>query len=153
MTRQWFSVHLPGLKEPDWTLLESDVINILKNVRHSRKLQRGALKENHFRIILRNISGSMPALSERCELISQQGIPNYFGEQRFGHSLANLMHAESMFLKPAKKISRHKKSLYLSAARSWLFNEILSTRVQNHTWNRTVVGDVFMLDGSVKRTL
>jgi len=147
VTSQWFSVHLPGMEEPDWSLLESEEISILKNVRHSRKLQRGALKENHFHITLRNVTGPVSALSTRCELIAQQGVPNYFGEQRFGHSLANLAHSESMFLKPEKRISRHKRSLYLSAARSWLFNEILATRILNKTWNRRIAGDVFMLDG------
>jgi len=147
VTSQWFSVHLPGLPEPDWKSLESEEIIVLKNVKHSRKLQRGALKENYFRITLRNITGSLEALSERCELLSHQGLPNYFGEQRFGFGLGNLKHAESMFLHPKKRISRHKRSLYLSAARSWIFNTILSTRIQDKTWNQYLAGDVFMLDG------
>jgi len=147
VTSQWFSVHLPGLPGPDWKQLESDEISILENIRHSRKLQRGALKENHFHITLRNVTGPLKLLNERCKLIARQGVPNYFGEQRFGFGLGNIKYAESMFLKPGKRISRHKRSLYLSAARSWIFNNILCERISNKTWNRHLQGDVFMLDG------
>jgi len=52
-----------------------------------------------------------------------------------------------MFLNARKRISRHKRGLYLSAVRSWLFNTILSERVKTGTWNHRIKGDVFMLDG------
>lgn len=158
ITSQWFSVHLPGLPDPDWSPLEADEIEILGCRRHSKKLRRGALKLNRFQIRLRNILNTdknvvrtaeenTALLIERCKVIAAQGVPNYFGPQRFGHHMANLAAAAKMFTQPQSRIPRHLKSLYLSAARSWIFNQLLSKRVQQTTWNRRVVGDVFMLEG------
>jgi tRNA pseudouridine13 synthase len=151
LTTQWFSVHLPGIEDPDWSVIESDEIRILETKRHRRKLRRGALKENRFHIVLRNISsaneGVKKLVDQRCQRIAEQGVPNYFGEQRFGHQLGNLASAAEMFTNKSLRLPRNKKSIYLSAARSWLFNNILSQRVEQGLWNQRVTGDVFMLDG------
>ena len=148
ITTQWFSVHLPGNDSIDWNNMSIEGVELLQSTRHRRKLQRGALKINHFTIRLRAFKADMQALAERCELIRQQGVPNYFGEQRFGRDFTNLSNAERMFGQPDKRLPRHKRSLYLSAARSWLFNAVLSERVKAGTWNRRMDGDVFMLDGA-----
>lgn len=157
LTSQWFSVHLPGKEAPDWSLLESsssepennrEQIKILETRRHSRKLRRGALKENRFYIRLRVLTNvDVSLVDERCQLISESGVPNYFGEQRFGRAMGNLASAIELFSNKQVRIPRHKKSIYLSAARSWIFNSILSQRVTTGLWNRRVAGDVFMLDG------
>lgn len=147
VTTQWFSVHLPGNDSIDWNSMSIEGVELLQSTRHRRKLQRGALEFNHFTIRLRAINADMQELSERCDLIRRQGVPNYFGEQRFGRDFANLSNAERMFTRPDKCLPRHKRSLYLSAARSWLFNVLLSERVKTGTWNRRMDGDVFMLDG------
>ena len=151
VTTQWFSVYLPGRDDVNWDDINVEGVELLQSTRHQRKLQRGALKQNRFSIRLRDVdaecSGSFEKLVERCELIRQQGVPNYFGEQRFGHGLRNLEDAEKMFSHPRKRIPRHKRSLLLSAARSWIFNTILSERVEAGTWNHRIKGDVFMLDG------
>lgn len=151
LTSQWFSVHLPGMEDPDWSVIESDEIRILEACRHSRKLRRGALKENRFQIVLRNLTsekkGLDKLLGERCQRIAEQGVPNYFGEQRFGHQLGNLASAAEMFTNKKLRLPRNKKSIYLSAARSWIFNNILSQRVEQGLWNQRVTGDVFMLKG------
>ena len=147
ITSQWFSVHLPGRDDVDWLALSIPGVELLQITRHARKLQRGALKHNRFTIRLRDIVGDASLLSTRCELIRQQGVPNYFGEQRFGRGLDNLHRAEAMFRDPRKRLPRHKRSLYLSAARSWLFNCMLNERILRDSWNRRIDGDVFMLDG------
>ena len=151
LTTQWFSVHLPGQLDPDWSAVESDEIRILTVKRHSRKLRRGALKENRFHIILRHLTNaagnSEKLLDERCQLIAEQGVPNYFGEQRFGHQLGNLASAAAMFADKTSRLPRNKKSIYLSAARSWIFNNILSRRVDKESWNHRIAGDVFILNG------
>jgi tRNA pseudouridine13 synthase len=151
VTTQWFSVYLPGRDDVDWEAFQLEGVELLETTRHQRKLQRGALKQNRFTIRLRELdianNGGIEQVKARCELIRQQGIPNYFGEQRFGHGLSNLADAERMFSQPRKRIPRHKRSLFLSAARSWIFNTILSERIQAGTWNQRIDGDVFMLDG------
>ncbi len=126
-------------------------IKVLKSFRHNRKLQRGALKSNSFNITLRGLSDTsdqaFELLQQRCHLIAKNGVPNYFGQQRFGRNLNNLEQALKLFSNAKHKVSRNKRSIYLSAARSWLFNSILSARVSNETWHRRIAGDVFMLDG------
>lgn len=151
VTTQWFSVYLPGRDDVDWKRLDLEGVELLQATRHQRKLQRGALKLNRFTIRLRDIQSDSndyaDRLHKRCEQIRRQGVPNYFGEQRFGHDAGNLVEAERLFSGRRKRISRHKRSLYLSAARSWIFNAIVSHRVLAGSWNQRISGDVFMLDG------
>ena len=47
-----------------------------------------------------------------------------------------------------KRVKREQRSIYLSAARSYLFNQILSSRVSAGTWNKALPGDTFIFDGS-----
>ena len=159
VTSQWFSVQLPGKPTPDWADFEANFsaqdsaekIQVLQSFRHNRKLQRGALKSNRFTIRLRELSDSSDAmfesLQQRCVLIAQQGVANYFGPQRFGRNYNNLDQAAKLFSNPRFKLPRHKRGMYLSAARSWLFNCILSERINQNVWNKRLPGDVFMLDG------
>ncbi len=145
VTIQWFTVNLSGKPEPDWSELESENIRILDITRHRRKLKRGALKGNRFVITLRDVQGDREEIAARLELIKDQGVPNYFGEQRFGRD--NIDKALAMFRGDVRP-KRHQRGIYLSAARSLLFNAVLSERVRSGLWNKPVDGDVMMLDGS-----
>ncbi len=148
VTTQWFSVQMPGREAPDWKAQLPDSIVLLDEQRHDRKLKRGALKGNAFKLVIREFTGDEAELKDAVDRITEQGVPNYFGEQRFGHDGLNIRKAEQWFKGEFKVKSRPKRSIYLSAARSWIFNYILSERVKNGTWNKAVQGDVFMLDGS-----
>jgi len=161
VTTQWFSIDLAGKPEPDWAELNSEnnstgnsqIIKVIEVARHSRKLKRGAVRYNHFQITLKDFNGDKQDLMQRLEFIQRHGVPNYFGEQRFGRNDANLKQAEKLFLEqkqPGKKkrVNRHLRGIYLSAVRALLFNQALSQRVQDKTWNQAIKGDVFMLDGS-----
>lgn len=146
VTRQTFSIHLPGKADPDWSTFEHAEFRVLEAVRHSRKLQRGALKGNRFRIVLRDVQGDCGAAERTVEAIRTQGVPNYFGEQRFGRESANVERAKAMFA--GNRVQRHERSLLLSAARSQLFNAVLAERVRQGNWNRPLDGEVWMLDGT-----
>ncbi len=147
VTTQWFSLDLAGKDMPDFSSLENDDIQILEITQHSRKLRRGTLKGNHFTLMLRELEGDKDELEQRLKKIKAKGIPNYFGSQRFGRDAGNLMRAEEMF--NGKRIKdRHKRGLYLSAARSFLFNKVLSKRIEAGNWNAAIVGDALQLDGS-----
>ena len=128
---------------------------VLDVQRHSKKLRRGAHKANHFKIVLRpSKQGSEPfckqkgsdPFSEKLRLISEQGVPNYYGEQRFGRDGANIQLADSWAA--GKRLPRHKRSIAISSARSFLFNEYLHRRVVDGTWNRILPGDLANLDGT-----
>lgn len=146
VTTQWFSIHLPGQVDPDLSALLSEDIEIVQQTRHGKKLQRGALSHNRFEIRLRAVE-QHEQIDARCRLLATEGVPNYFGEQRFGRGRDNLIQAERMFNTRNSRLPRQKRSIYLSAARSWIFNEILSRRILNLSWNRRMEGDVFMLEG------
>jgi tRNA pseudouridine13 synthase len=148
VARQWFSVPLAGRPEPDWQRLESEDVRVLSVTRHRRKLRRGALKGNRFALTVRAIQGDLADLHRRLESIADRGVPNYFGEQRFGHGAANLSHAQAMLTGALQVRDRHKRGIYLSAARSWLFNRVLSCRVEQGSWDQALAGDTMMLAGT-----
>ncbi|QSX35419.1 tRNA pseudouridine(13) synthase TruD [Shewanella avicenniae] len=145
ITEQWFCVRIPGKDTPEWQSLNGELLTVLEATRHSKKLRVGALSGNRFKLTLRNISG-MQALLERLELVKKIGVPNYFGEQRFGHEGANIQKARDMFA--GKKVKNsNQKSMYLSAARSLLFNQVVADRLAKHQL-APLAGDCVMLSGS-----
>ena len=146
VTRQWFSV--PRWNAPDWAAPGIDGVEILDVLRHKKKLRRGAHRGNCFRIVLRGeeIGRHEEQLRARIERIRTQGVPNYFGEQRFGRDGTNLELADAWAA--GKRLPRHRRSLAISAVRSFLFNEALDSRVRDGTWNRLLPGDTANLDGT-----
>ncbi|MGH8073600.1 MAG: tRNA pseudouridine(13) synthase TruD [Lysobacter sp.] len=155
VTRQRFSVHLPKKVAPDLSLLDSDDgderLRVLGHDWHSRKLPRGALAGNRFVLVLRDVQGDRVAVESRLQAIAERGVPNYFGEQRFGRGGDNLGAALSMFA--GRRVGRDQRGMLLSAARSALFNRVLGNRVAAGNWDASgtdgaLDGEVWMLDGS-----
>ncbi|MEI5639489.1 MULTISPECIES: tRNA pseudouridine(13) synthase TruD [unclassified Pseudoalteromonas] len=142
---QWFSVPVAIKKSLDFSQLNSDSIVVAQQIRHNRKLRTGCHKGNRFAITLRQVSEPLDILS-RINAV-RQGVPNYFGEQRFGHDGHNLEMAERLFA--GEKIRDKKlRGLVLSAARSHIFNAIVSRRVAEHGLAKTWHREVFLLNGS-----
>jgi tRNA pseudouridine13 synthase len=154
VTTQWFSVHLGPRPEPDWSVLAADGIEVLETHAHKRKLRRGLLAANAFELRLRDVVGDRVALERRMQTIARSGVPNYFGPQRFGRDGGNLYRAAAMFAGlPAaddrgRRAGRQLRGLYLSAARSQLFNEVLALRVERADWHRALPGERLQLFGS-----
>ncbi|WP_192021378.1 tRNA pseudouridine(13) synthase TruD [Shewanella sp. WPAGA9] len=164
VTEQWFGVRIPGKETPDWQSLstqdntdvkanEADLANkentprltILSSQRHSKKLRIGALLGNRFELTLRNVSDKAE-LEKRIQQVMQTGVPNYFGVQRFGHQGKNLIFGQQMLA--GKKVKdRKKRSMYLSAVRSNVFNQVVSYRLNHHSI-APLTGDCVMLAGS-----
>ena len=148
ITTQWFSVRLAGKDNPDWDAFADDEASVLQWQRHQRKLKRGSLKANHFTLVLRELLGDRLELEQRLQLIAEQGVPNFFTEQRFGRDGQNIDMARQMLIDHKRIKDRHKRGLYLSAARSMLFNHILSRRVAAGSWNKILPGEDVILSGS-----
>ncbi|WP_417223649.1 tRNA pseudouridine(13) synthase TruD [Amphritea sp.] len=146
ITEQWFSVHLPGRSPLTWSLFETDTIKVLKAVKHTRKLRLGSLRGNRFQIRLRQVI-EPAALLRRAEEI-RAGVPNYFGEQRFGHHGGNLTKGALLIAGKLKERQRHKKGLYISAVRSFMFNQLVSQRIGQSVFAQPMPGDVLMINGS-----
>ena len=146
VTRQWFSVRRPTSAGTNWNAFELPGVRILQQERHGRKLRRGAHRGNKFRIALRGVKAPQSTINERLETIRESGVPNYFGEQRFGRAGNNLQLASELF--SGKRLRKNKRSIALSAARSYLFNHILQQRVDDGSWNHLIPGECACLDGT-----
>lgn len=147
VTRQWFSVYLPKGAEPDWRELESDTARVLAVTRHTQKLRRGAHTANYFCIQLHELTGSLDDLNQRLAQVAKDGVPNYFGAQRFGHHGNNLVEAQRLLVDGVRIKNRQQRGLMLSAARSYLFNNVLSARVVDGSWMAPMEGDITVNQG------
>ncbi|KAF1056793.1 MAG: tRNA pseudouridine synthase D [Pseudomonas delhiensis] len=141
LTRQWFSLHLPGKADPDLTAAQDDSLRVLQALRHGRKLQRGAHAANGFTLRLTQLQADREALDARLQRIATEGVPNYFGAQRFGHDGGNVVDARSCAEQGILPPQRNLRSRMLSAGRSLLFNRVLAQRVADASWNRALLGD------------
>lgn len=147
ITQQVFCLHLPGKNTPNFEHFQLDGVEVLNITRHHRKIRIGSLAGNYFILRLRNVVES-PALLERLIAIKQQGFPNYFMEQRFGKDGQNIEQAMRWANGEIKVKERKKRSFYLSAARSFLFNLILSQRIAQQTALSVKANDIVQLNGS-----
>jgi tRNA pseudouridine13 synthase len=148
LTRQWFSIQLPGKADPDLSAAQDDTLRILSSGRHRRKLQRGAHSANGFTLRLTALEADHQALYQRLESIRRHGIPNYFGAQRFGYQGGNLGEARDYAARQALPEQRNLRSRLLSTARSYLFNRVLAERVTDGSWQRAQVGDLLAFTDS-----
>ncbi len=142
VTEQWFSVYFPKGETPDFLKLIHDEFTVLEQNRHTKKLRRGDLLGNTFEIILREIEGDRTLIESNLKQIQQHGVPNYFGQQRFGHDGGNVEQGRMMLAREIRVSNQKRKGIYLSAVRSFVFNEVLATRIDNGLWGKTVAGDV-----------
>jgi tRNA pseudouridine13 synthase len=153
VTTQHFTV--PRGKRPaeEFGALKGEGYEVLASTAHQRKLPRGALEGNRFVIVVRGLACDPTRLGERVARIASAGVPNYFGEQRFGRDAGNLAQVLRAAEAPDSESSSRRRGrddqrgFMLSAARSLIFNAILAERVEQGTWNRLAAGDVANLDG------
>ncbi|MBD8880970.1 tRNA pseudouridine(13) synthase TruD [Rhodanobacter sp. 7MK24] len=146
VTRQAFTVQLAGKPDPDWSAFPHENVKVLAATRHGRKLKRGALRGNRFVLVLREAQGERERAEQVLAAIAARGVPNYFGEQRFGREGGNLEQARAMFA--GRRVDRDKRGFLLSAARSQIFNDVLAVRVERGTWDAPLDGEIWSLAGS-----
>jgi tRNA pseudouridine13 synthase len=142
ITRQWFSIYLPKGETPDLTQLLHPEFKVLSQSRHTKKLRPGDLQGNRFRIVLRDVTGERDAIEANLEAVLSQGAPNYFGAQRFGHGGGNVEQGRAMLAREIRVRNPKKKGIYLSAVRSFVFNEVLALRIEQGLWGKTLPGDL-----------
>ncbi len=146
VTEQWLCARLPGKDMPDLSAFQLEGCKVLEYARHKRKLRLGALKGNAFTLVLREVS-HRDEVESRLQAINAGGVPNYFGAQRFGIGGSNLQGALHWAQSDASVRDRNKRSFWLSAARSALFNQIVSERLKKTDFNQVVDGDALQLAG------
>lgn len=146
-TTQWFTVPAraqAGDPEPGEV---ADGVWIVRAARGRKKLRRGAHAGNRFSITVRGVEGDREAFADRAARVARAGVPSYFGAQRFGRDGGNVAAAAGMLCGDAKPPDRLVRGLYLSAARSLLFNRVLHRRVEAGTWNTCLPGDAIVIAG------
>ncbi|WGE66787.1 tRNA pseudouridine(13) synthase TruD [Actinobacillus equuli subsp. haemolyticus] len=147
VTEQWFCLHLAGKETPDFSQFECEGVEILEITRHNRKIRVGSLVGNHFEVLLRDVSES-DELKQRLGQLQTVGFPNYFTEQRFGRDGHNLTQALRWANGEINVKDRKKRSFYLSAARSEVFNLVVSQRIADCLTQTVLAGDYVQLAGS-----
>jgi tRNA pseudouridine13 synthase len=151
-TTQYFTVPRGRRPAGEFLGLAGEGYEVIGAAAHQRKLPRGALAGNRFEIVVRGVRCDGAALEARLAAIGGNGVPNYFGVQRFGRDAGNL----AAVVAGARRIAaggadrargRGDAGFMLSAARSLVFHAILAERVARGTWNALQPGDVANLDG------
>lgn len=142
ITEQWFSIYFPKGETPDFLKLTHDEFTVIAQSRHVKKCRRGDLLGNHFDIILRDVEGDKARIESNLIQIQQHGVPNYFGPQRFGRDGGNVEQGLLMLTRETRVRHQKNKGIYLSAVRSFVFNEILAERISSGLWGKALEGDV-----------
>jgi tRNA pseudouridine13 synthase len=148
VTVQWFSVPVRSTTADYWSAVHTAEFRVLEVLGNSRKLKRGALTGNRFRIRLRRPAWSREQLDLKLAAVSTHGVPNYFGPQRFGREGYNLDRVQAWLQNGQAPRGRAERGFALSAARSLLFNAVLARRVDSGDWSQLSPGDLASLDGS-----
>lgn len=147
ITEQWFCLQMSGKPTPDFSQFQLEGVEILEIIRHNRKIRIGSLAGNTFEILLRGAKRT-EELENRLDNLQKLGFPNYFTEQRFGRDGHNLSQALRWAKNEIKVKDRKKRSFYLSAARSEIFNLVVSERIELQLAKQVLRGDVLQLSGS-----
>lgn len=157
VTRQWFSVWRPKGEPLQWADFSLDGVQVNEIVKHTRKIKRGTHRANAFSIRVTSLkwldsqqdsSLIEQEIEKRLNLIKQSGVPNYFGEQRFGRNANNMRQALDMLSGGKRVKDRNLRGLLLSSARSWLFNMCVSARIGNNTWQQLYANEPANLNGT-----
>lgn len=146
VTEQWFCLHLPGKDDPELSNFDLEGCQIVRFSRHRKKMRIGTLKGNSFTLVLRHLS-NLADIDARLAKIAEKGVPNYFGVQRFGRNGNNLVQAKRWANNEIRVKERTKRSFYLSASRSAMFNLVASQRLAQGIVRQVMLGDALQLNG------
>ncbi len=145
-TIQYISVPLKQGK--NYKDLNTNKIKVLDTFLHNQKLKIGDLSGNRFKIVLQDINpDDLTTIYQTISQIQKNGMPNYFGYQRFGtettfEQCKDIVYGETFT--NDKKL----KHLQVSAYQSYFFNGWLAKRVeiskeQNSNKLVSLEGDLF----------
>ncbi|HWK55392.1 MAG TPA: tRNA pseudouridine(13) synthase TruD [Hyphomicrobiales bacterium] len=149
ITTQWFSLRVGMHRTATETVALPEGLRVLQAHKNSRKLRRGSHKGNRFTLVLRELEGDLDTLPPRLQQVAENGVPNYFGPQRFGHDGGNLQALQTWWA-GGREPGRALRSLLLSSGRSFLFNAVLAERVAQGNWNQLLTGERLNLDSTAR---
>ncbi|MGB5285220.1 MAG: tRNA pseudouridine(13) synthase TruD [Polyangiales bacterium] len=142
VTRQWISIF--GVSPEALQKVELEGIQVLDAAFHPQKLRTGHLRANRFRIRLRQIDASrIEELRHLLTEIETHGLPNYYGEQRFGREGDNADRARRWVLGETRAPrAGFQRKMQMSALQSEIFNRCVAERVQSSTLGKVYPGEL-----------
>lgn len=145
VTRQFVSVMARSC--PDPAVLENDHVRVLEAKRHRNKLKTGHLKGNRFRIAVRQTQPNAIEVAQAVKAqLDQHGVPNYFGDQRFGFSNETDLDGFRLLRgEPTRRLGPDALRFALSAVQSRLFNAWLAQRLTDGILYQVLQGDVMQV--------
>ena len=127
LTTQWFSV--PDLVPERARALSLPGVRVLDAIRHGHKLRTGQLAGNRFRIVVRDVAEELcDAAIRRLDHVVRIGLPNRFGEQRFGRDGDNALRAQRLLRGEVRVGDRREARFLISALQAAVFNTVLESR-------------------------
>lgn len=147
ITRQLLSV--PARAEARLAGFALEGVSVLWTKRHGNKLRTGHLRGNRFRLRLRDVR-DVGAARETLARLEARGLPNYFGDQRFGREGDNADLGRLLVLgqRLPRRPDKFQRKLYLSAFQSRMFNRALVERLRAGTFDTALAGDVLRREDS-----
>lgn len=155
VTRQWISIHLPGVKDGDAARgiealgAEPESLRVARAARHGNKLRLGHHAGNRFILKVRQVGPEAVVRAKPIlDFLARHGAPDFFGVQRFGKEGDNAEMGRLLLLGEAPPEVRRKRpderAFLVSAFQSAVFNRTLALRVEQGHWNRLLPGDLAM---------
>jgi tRNA pseudouridine13 synthase len=148
VTRQWVSV--PARASERLAAVDDGVrLRVLRSALHDNKLRTGHLRGNRFSLVLRGVAADAVARARAVlERLAGSGVPNYYGEQRFGRGGETLDLGLRVLRGTAPRLNRSLFRLSLSSVQSALFNAYVAGRMRDGLLDRVIEGDVMQVVAS-----
>ncbi len=139
---QWVSVLCASDEPFDRYTLDNP--RILEFKRHPHKLRMGHLRGNQFTIRLRDVKNvDLDGVRARLDALTVNGLPNFYGVQRFGVDARNLRRAWAWQIEDQRmSMARHEAKFLVSALQSAIFNHLLAERMRQGYFQRLIPGDL-----------
>ncbi len=150
-TTQTFSINLeqaPAFDETELAKRITDSLPVTVNwlKRHRNKLRAGHLLGNHFTITITGVELPAAEILERVTAIRQRlqqdGLPNFFGVQRFGVAGMNVAKGWAILQGQRRERDRWLRRFLLSSYQSYLCNQYLARRLHTGAFAQILPGDV-----------
>lgn len=146
VTRQQLSFPPPITPEAVLALALDD-IQILTAGRHGNKLRTGHLAGNRFIVVLRGLDVPIDEAVRRATATFEHfarppGLPNGYGDQRFGADGDNAEQGRALLRGARLRIPPREQRLLISAYQSELFNRYLEQRLKDGLYHSVIMGDL-----------
>lgn len=140
VTTQWLS--LPAKAERGLPGLSIDGVEVMQVTRHTNKLAMGHLRGNRFVIRVRGAAGQGDSARPVLAALEAQGVPNYFGPQRFGLGGVNAEEGLRVLRGESHLKDPRVRRFLTSSVQSMIFNRFLSLRLERGLYAGLLRGDM-----------